>query len=375
MNQNTTEILSEVRGILDESNVTPEPVETGNEPERLDEVSAERYEAAAKLIDQGAAGDLRKMFDKKLDAVDAAFKNAKKRNDRMKEMGAGRTEATTFLQPVLKELRKLQAFIGQAVDMANKKTGLKEGVELGGMEFTQQGNGLWEEPTLGAPTSTPNNSVAGAQRANVTKGVNALMNASKGQVVKAGGVGYKVAQPAKPTKHGMHVVTLSGAYDGGRGDQYAMLIPPASGSGTGGTIKLVNIGSATPTFRDLRPDLTVESEQGEEPLASLRTDETQVWVPADLNEVALIVQSVFKGDEFSYHTEEQDRDTDNIKTLRRAVREGIAVRVESTKVPVHRAAAIVRTYDGLSIENQQKLAAMSIDRTIEMIDQMTDQMA
>jgi hypothetical protein len=265
----------------------------------------------------------------------------------------------------MESLKKLHQMVESAIRTTAAATGLK---------FAQQGHGLWEDPVVeaGAATATPNNTVSG-QMANMVKGANALMNAKKGQIVKAGGVAYKVTQAAKPTKHGMHIVTLAGASGGGKGDQYAMLVPPTSGNGGGGTIKLVNIGSANPRFRDLRPDLTVESEEGATPMASSRTDETQVWTSADLNEVAAIVQAVFAGDELNHHTEDQERDSVNIKLLRRAVRDGMAVRVEGTQVPVHRAAAVVQIYDGLSIENQQKLAAMSITRALRAAESITDE--
>lgn len=347
----------------------PSPAGSGKEMyedvEPLDETRGEQYEAAAKMLDD--YDRLVDMLKGKLDRVEAAFKKGKADNERMKKVGGGRTEAVTFLKPALAELRKFHGFLGKAIDHANKATGLKEDVELNGMSFTQQGNGLWEEPVVGKSTPTPSQ-ISGASP-NVMKSVNALMNAKKGKAVKMGGVAYKVTQAGQPFRVGsktVSVLTLGGAYGGGRGDQYALLLPSG---GPGATIKLVNIASSKPVFRDLNPDLTVEDDEGDLPLASMRTDSTQVWTPADLNEVALIVQAVYRGDELSHHTEEQERDPEVIKAMRRAVREGIAIRVEGTQVPVHEAARVLSVYDGLGIPNQAKLAAMGINRMLEAVDQ------
>lgn len=359
----TNDILSEVRGILDDK---PSVKETPPEPrddERIDEASQEHYDAAAKLIEQGAAGGLRKMIDKKLDEVDAEFKKAQKGMEGMKRAGAGRTEAPTLLKPALKKLRAVEQFIKRAVDHGNKATGLHEGIE-----FAQQGNGLWEEPVVGSSITTPNNSVSGPQSANKMLSAKSIMGAKPGKVVKVGGVAYKVAQP--PVALGRtSVVTLGGAYGGGRGDQYAMLVPPNS-SGRDGTIKLVNISSATPTFRDLRPDLTVEDEEGDTPLASQRTDSMQVWTPADPNEVADIVRAVYSGPELKHHTEDQETDPPTISAFRTAVREGRAVKVEGQQVPAHVAATALTVYDGLGIDNQRKMGAMSIGRVLQVVEQI-----
>jgi rubrerythrin len=87
------------------------------------------YKYAAKLIEDGASGKLERMIQKRMSAVTNAFIGAKKRNDRMQQIGVGDTEAATFLKPVVAEMRKLAKFVVGAADHAAQKTGIREDLE------------------------------------------------------------------------------------------------------------------------------------------------------------------------------------------------------------------------------------------------------
>ncbi len=90
------------------------------------ETSQDQWEAGAKLISDGADGNLTKMISERLARVDSEFKGAAKRMVRMKQIGVGMTESPALLLPVIRELRSLAKFISGAADHAVKVTGLHE---------------------------------------------------------------------------------------------------------------------------------------------------------------------------------------------------------------------------------------------------------
>lgn len=100
---------------------------------KIDEASAQHYEAAASYIERGAKGELDKPIAMHLDKIKKAFKHAKDQNDRLKKAGAGRTEAVTLLKPALSAIRGLHKFLGNVIDEANKDAGLNEsrGMDVG----------------------------------------------------------------------------------------------------------------------------------------------------------------------------------------------------------------------------------------------------
>ncbi len=362
METTTSHILNEVREILTEGDGSPGVIT---------EASEDHYVAATKLIDQGADGSLEKMFQKRIDQITAGFKKAKVRNERMMKIGVGRTEAVTFLEPIYKDLRKFAKFVDSAADHMVKATGLREGIEEG-VDFANQGHGMWEEPVVGRTVMTPDNSTSHA--ANISKSASALMNARKGQVVKMGKMAYKVMQPAQSVGTRGHVVVLSGLSNGGKGDQYMALVPPKSGTGQGGTVKMVSIGSATPSFHDVTVDLTVESfnPDADHLWASSRLDETQVWVAATEDQVGPLISAAFRGEELSYHLEAIEGEPAFISAMRKVISEGIVANVDEVTVSVHEAANAIQVYDGLGIANQRKVGAMGPRRMLDVIAQMSE---
>jgi hypothetical protein len=96
-----------------------------DESEEIDESTPEQWELADKALSAGIKHPIFSRITSAYKEFEEALKEGKVRNDRLKKVGVGRTEAPTFLMSAMEPLDELATEAKKIVALVEKKMGEK----------------------------------------------------------------------------------------------------------------------------------------------------------------------------------------------------------------------------------------------------------